>query len=109
MAQKIVIYYRTTKRTKYLVMGTYSNNGAKHAKMKVIHDFLGNFLKDEKIKLPVHDMNFIAAPINPNEKERWTNLKAERLECKMSMLLTAKFKRQADFLLGKLSEQEAEQ
>ncbi|MBV6717179.1 hypothetical protein [Paenibacillus chitinolyticus] len=72
MAAKKWVIYRQTSRTEILVIGSFTNNGAKRAKVTVYRDYLGKLNKGDAIKVPI-DLNTLALPVNPKYVETWTN------------------------------------
>ncbi|MFS0841325.1 hypothetical protein [Paenibacillus sp. 1P03SA] len=78
MATKKWVIYRQTSRTEILVIGSYANNGAKRAKVKVYRDYLGKLNKGDSIKVTI-DLNTLALPVDPKWVDSWMNADPEKV------------------------------
>ena len=106
MAFKIRIYYRTTARKTTLVLGYYVDNGAKHAKMTVIHDYTGKNEKNARIKLKIDDCGYVSVIIDPKELKGWTESDPLRVENYMRKRLRAALERHIDKLIKREEKQQ---
>ncbi|MFB4324594.1 hypothetical protein RB298_19830 [Priestia sp. BR_2] len=99
---EIRIYYRSSTRKPTLLLGYFTNNGAKHAKMTVIHDYLGRYSKGEKIKVPLDGVVYHVR-IHKHELQAWTETKTDRVEAFMRRKMNRYFLQKVDKLLGSFS------
>ncbi|MEX3617797.1 hypothetical protein [Paenibacillus glucanolyticus] len=99
---EIRIYYRSSTRKPILLLGYFTNNGAKHAKMTVIHDYLGRYSKGEKIKVPLDGVVYHVR-IHKQELQAWTETKTDRIEAFMHRKMNRYFKQKVGQLLGSFS------
>lgn len=98
MARSVWLYYRETRRETILLLGYYTNNGAKHAKMTVIRDYHGNREKGQRIKVQVMDFRFVVVKVLPEVLESYENGDPVQVEKEMRR----KMKEKTDQVIARL-------
>lgn len=91
MAKEYRIYYRTGQHKTVLVFGSYTDNGAKHAKMSLLQDYLGPEKKGEPMKVLIAGCSFVTAKVNPNELRYWEEADPQKIERMMRNRMNRKF------------------
>ncbi|MVP02147.1 hypothetical protein [Paenibacillus lutrae] len=97
MANDIRVIYRATARKTILVIGKYTNNGAKKAKVTVIRDYLGELSKGDCIKVPV-DLYLLAARVHPSYVNDYIAADPDRIDQLMRKLLIQALNRKVEQL-----------